>query len=180
MAYNIGDIVLTGVKSQGAVSSLIKFGALVGGYPAEARRFAHTAVIVERSGVICEAVSHGIRYDTIDRFPDGDTVVIPMGVDPHDQAQIQAFCASCVEGSWGYGFGTFAAAGFNCLAAGLRLGGHGIYFGVGHTRICSVLVAEALTRAGVVWDQDPSCIMPADVWMQFGHKARSLATYRKG
>lgn len=177
--YRIGDLVLTGIQSKHATSYLIKFGALVGGYPAEARRFAHSAVVVEDDGTICEAVGSGVRYANIDRFPEGDTVVIPMGVDDHDAEQIHRFCAAVVAGQWGYGFGAFAACGFNCLASGLRLGGHGVYFGVGHTRICSVLCAEALARAGVIWDVDPSAIMPADIWLQFGHKAHSLSTYRR-
>ncbi len=179
MPYSVGDIVLTGIKSQGAISYLIKFGALVAGYPKDARRFAHCAVITDENGMIAEARAEGIQPGHISRFPDGDTVIIPMGVDAHDAAQVKAFASQMILESWGYGFGTFAAAGFNCLAAGLRLGGHGIYFGVGHSRICSVFVAEALTRAGVYWDVDPSAIMPCDIWTQFGHKAQTLATYRK-
>lgn len=174
----VGDIVLTGLKSQGATSHLIKFGALLAGYDKTARGFSHCAVVVGNTGEICEATNEGIVFSNISRFPEGDTVLIPMDVSVWDAKQLQDFCKACI--GMEYGYGTFVAAGFNCLAAAFRLRGHGIYFGIGHTRICSVLVAEALARAGVIWDVDPSAIIPADIWNQFGHKSLPMASVYTG
>lgn len=168
MIVRVGDIGLTGIQSQGWVSKLIKLGAFVGRYPKDARRFSHAFLVTDDDGEIVEAVKRGVRPAHISKYKPDDFVVVPMGVDAHDAAQIVAFANSVVTAKWRYGFATFAACGFNCLFAHWRW--LPFSFSVSHTAICSGFVADALTRAGCIFDKPVEVTMPADLWVQFGSR----------
>jgi hypothetical protein len=164
-----GDVILTGIQAQGWISRLIKLGALVGRYPADARRFSHCALVVGDDGTICEAVERGVKYSHVTKYKPSDYVVIEMDVDEHDAEQIRAFTDSVVQAHNSYGIPSFVACGINCLLAHFKW--RPIYFGVAKTKICSSLVACALTRAGVIWDKPEEVVMPADIWMHYGPSA---------
>lgn len=161
-----GDVILTGVKAKGWVSRLIKFGAWVARYPAAARRFSHVALVIDADTIV-EAIGRGVVYSPIGKYRADDCVLIPMGVAEHDQAQIRAFASSVVAAHTAYGYPSFIACGFNCLLAHFKW--RPFTFAVAHTKICSALVADALTRAGVIWDKPLEVVMPADIWQQLGH-----------
>jgi hypothetical protein len=168
VTYTTGDFGVAGVNSQGWVSKLIKLGALVAGYPADARRFSHAFLIVSERGDIAEAVKRGVRPAHISKYDPNDIEIVRMNVDAHDQAQIQAFAKSVMDAKWRYGFLTFAACGFNCLFAPLKW--MPFSFSVSHTAICSGFVADALTRAGVIWSKPVEVMMPADLWVERGSR----------
>lgn len=168
--YRVGDIGLTGVLAQGWVSRLIKLGARVAGYPADARRFSHAFLVVSERGDIVEAVKRGVRPAHISKYDPNDIELLSMAVDPHDAQQIVKFATSVVAAHYSYGYWSFAACGLNCLLA--HFGRRPLIFGVAHTKICSAFVADALTRAGVDWDKPEEVVMPADIWQQFGDRAR--------
>jgi hypothetical protein len=164
-----GDVILTGVKAQGWVSRLIKFGAWVGRYPKAARRFSHAAIVrdVLNDGtvILCEAVKRGVVKDPFS-YKDGDYVHIPMRLPRGEQEKVALFCDSVVDANARYGYFTFVACGVNCIFAHLRW--VPVSFTVGSTKICSGLVADALAHAGWIWDKPVDVIMPADIWLELG------------
>jgi hypothetical protein len=174
MRMQVGDVILTGVKAQGWVSKLIKFGAWVGRYPVDARRFSHAAIVwdVKADGTVmlCEAIRQGVKIQPF-HYADGDYVHIPMGLASLDQMRVQKFCSSVVAANARYGFATFVACGINCILAHLK---HApVSFTVGATKICSGLVADALAHTGYIWGKPVDVIMPADIWIELGARAAS-------
>jgi hypothetical protein len=167
-----GDVILTGVKAQGWVSKLIKFGAWVGRYPAAARRFSHAAIVrdVRNDGtvILTEAIERGVVTRPFS-YKEGDYVHIPMDLPAAEQEKVALFCASVVDAHAKYGFATFVACGINCILAHLRRAP--IAFTIGNTKICSGLVADALAHAGYIWRKPVDVIMPADIWLELGEAA---------
>ena len=173
MKKRVGDVILTGIKAQGAISHLIKLGAYVGGYDKDARRFSHTAIVykVDADGTVwlCEAVERGVKIRRFSYAP-GDYVHIAMGMTADEQAKVQAFCDSVVAVNAEYGFATFVACGINCILAHVKWAP--ISFTVGNTKICSGLVADALRGAlNYIWAKPIDVVMPADIWLELGSLA---------
>jgi hypothetical protein len=161
---------LSGAKSQGFISHLIKFGALVGGYPPAARRFSHAWIVIDDHGNLVEAVKRGVRPGNISKYDPDDYVLIDVPMSDADAEQVRAFLANVVEHRWKYGFLTFAACGFSCLSGQIRWL-PSFSFAVAQTAICSGLVADALTRAGWIWPKAAAVMMPADLWMALDSRA---------
>jgi hypothetical protein len=157
----IGDFVLTGIKSQGIVSLAIKLGALLRGFPKEYRRFSHSALIVGEDGAIVEAVSSGVKRNNLSKYEPADYVLVRTKVDHHDAVQVLAFADAVVQAREKYGFLTFVGLAIYCLT-GTRL-----CIQTAGTAICSGFVCDALTRAGFIWPRPPYVMMPADLARYF-------------
>jgi hypothetical protein len=167
MLHN-GDILLTGKKSQHLTSYAIKLGEkLRFGFKSPYTKFSHAAIVVDaRNGVVCEALSGGVkRSNIVDRFPDGDFTIINTGVTNLDWGQINAFLANVLSAKWKYGFTTFAGLAIYCLT------GSKLCIQSAGTAICSGLVCDALTRAGYIWERPPYAMTPADIAAHFDIKA---------
>ena len=166
----VGDHILTGIKAKGFISRLIKFGAWVGRYVKDARRFSHSAIVykvlLDGTVWLCEAVKGGVEFRKF-HYAEGDYVVIPMYMGPEEQLICQEFCERQVKAGTKYGFLTFAACGINCILAHLHW--LPISFSVARTQICSGLTAEMLIRSvGYYFEKDDDVIMPADIWVEMG------------
>jgi hypothetical protein len=74
-----------------------------------------------------------------------------------DRGQIRRFAGAVVEARYEYSYETLLAIALQ-LSTGSRLG-----FARSSTAICSGFVAEALTRAGYIFERPPSFTMPADL-----------------
>ena len=159
-AITAGDVILTGKKSQGAVSVAIKIGEALRGHRKEAR-FSHCLLALDSDGTLIEAAAKGVRVTSVGALHEGDWEHIPVGVAEHDMRQIRVFCDAVLEARWKYGFATFAGLALYCLTGGQ------LCVQKAGTAICSGLVAEALTRAGVVWERPPYACMPADIYEHF-------------
>lgn len=157
---------LTGVKSQGFVSRLIKLGAWVGRYPRSARAFSHTFLMLDENGTIVEAVKRGVRTSHLSKYQPGDYELVRLELDDRDAAQVRAFIDDVLAHRWRYGFLTFAACGLNCLTGQIRWL-PSLSFAVAQTAICSGLVCDALTRAGYIWPKPAAVMMPADLAVFF-------------
>jgi hypothetical protein len=161
----IGDFVLTGIKSQGIVSLAIKLGSLLRGFPKEYRQFSHSALVVSTDGTIVEAVKSGVKRHNLSKYEADDYVLVRSKVDDHDAPQVLAFADSVVEARTGYGFVTFAGLALYCLT------GSKLCIQSAGTAICSGFVSDALTRAGFIWPRPPYAMMPADLARYFHDNA---------
>lgn len=157
-----GDFLLTGVKGQGLVSLAIKLGSWMRGYDKLHRRFSHSALILNDRGDVAEALSKGVVVNHISRFHDDDYVVVHTGIHTFDTSQVLQFVRSVVDARTKYGFVTFFGLAIYCLTGGQ------LCIQQAGTAICSGLVADALTRAGFIWERPPYAMMPADLAKHFG------------
>lgn len=160
-AFQVGDVVLTGAKSQGIVSLAIKLGQRLRGYTPAERRFSHAALIIGTDGTIAEAEAKGVVKSHISKYQDGDYVVIRTQVDAHDRKQILTYVDAVLRERTRYGFVTFAGLALYCLFGGQ------LCIQQAGTAICSGLVCDALTRAGHVWPRPPYSMMPAGIARHF-------------
>ena len=157
----IGDFVLTGIKSQGIVSLAIKLGALLRGYPKDARRYSHSALVVGTDGAIVEAVKTGVKRNNLSKYEPADYILVRTKVDQHDADQVVAFADAVVEAKESYGFLTFAGLALFCLT------GSKLCIQRAGTSICSGFVSDALTRSRFIWPRPPYAMMPADLAVYF-------------
>src|SRR3712207_136234 len=72
----VGDFLLTGLKSQGIVSWAIKTGSWLRRYEKPYRRFSHTALVVAADGTLAEAVSTGVKRTPIADYAPDDYVLV--------------------------------------------------------------------------------------------------------
>jgi hypothetical protein len=159
--YTVGDVILCGAKAQGLVSRAIKLGSWLRGYPKAARAFSHTALIIDTDGTIAEAASKGVRRAHVSKYHADDIRHVHTHVDEHDQAQVLAFAEAVMAARTGYGFVTFAGLALYCLTGG------SLCVQKAGTAICSGFVADALTRAGEIFERPPYACMPADLAVHF-------------
>lgn len=156
-----GDFILTGVKAQGIVSRAIKLGTKLRRYPDYAQRFSHTALVVSVNGDLIEAQAKGVKRTHLSRFKDDDYVIVRTNCNQQDMNQILKFADSVVNAKTSYGFWTFAGLALYCLTGGQ------LCVQKAGTAICSGLVADALTRAGFIFERPPYANMPADLAVKF-------------
>jgi hypothetical protein len=152
-----GDFVLT--HGHGIISGLIRFGQAIHfrGERSHYAHWTHCALIVGTNGEIVEARAGGVHDANLNvEYAEKDRVIVRMdGSDQRDRDQAVAFAASCVGDR--YGFLTIIGIAIWILCGG------GLVIGLARTEICSVLVAEALTRYGVIWPRNPAMLMPAEI-----------------
>ena len=158
----VGDILLTGVRSQGIYSVAIKFGSWLRRYEPPHRRFSHAVLVISEDGAIAEALSRGVVRGHLSRYEPANYVLVRVGVEPHDQAQILDFADSVLEARTRYGFMTIVGLALFCVT------GAQLCIQQAGTAICSGFVSDALTRAGHVWPRPPFAMMPADLARYFG------------
>ena len=155
--YEIGDFILT--YNKGLVPNLIRFGQRLKYKSSDTAKWNHAAIIVSQDGDIIEAMSRGIRRSHISAY--GEKVIVDSAASPADRAQMVQFANYCADTREKYGFVTFISIAVTLLSR-LRM-----QVSTKHTHICSGLVADALTRSGVIWDQSPDFVMPADLAKKF-------------
>lgn len=119
------------------------------------------AILVTGPSTIVEALGHGVTENPLSKYQGTEFVLIPTNVTPTDRSQILAFSNSVLEKREKYGYVEILSLGLTLLIP------LPIQFGSPDTMICSGFVASALTRAGLIWDQTPEYMMPADIAEHF-------------
>ncbi len=116
----------------------------------------HAALVLDTTGRIAEALGGGVVERHLSKYTD-DYLVVKFWAEPLDREQIVAFARSVMAARWRYGYATIASLAL--VVTGSRLA-----FERPGTAICSGFVAEALTRAGVIFPERPYRMMPADLY----------------
>lgn len=160
-APQIGDILLTGVRSQGLFSWAIKVGSWLRRYDPPYRRFSHAVLVISEDGSIAEALFSGVKEGNLSKYDKANYVLVRVQVQPHDQAQVLEFAKSVLVARTRYGFMTIFGLAIFCLT------GAQLCIQQAGTAICSGFVSDALTRAGHVWPRPPFAMMPADLAQYF-------------
>jgi len=157
----VGDVLLTGVRSQGVFSWAIKIGSWLRRYDAPYRRFSHAVLVISDDGSIAEALSRGVVRGHLSKYEAANYVLVRVNVEPHDQRQVLEFAESVLAARTRYGFATIFGLALFCLS------GAQLCIQQAGTAICSGFVSDALTRAGHVWPRPPFAMMPADLAQYF-------------
>ena len=155
-----GDVVL--VRDSGLVARSIAFGAErhYGRYSPHIK-WTHVAIVYDATAQgavrIAEATSRdGVHRALLAKYRSRDTKIVHMGVAEHDWDQVKRFLDSTF-GREGYGWVTYLGL-FLYDLMGTRL-----CLQLAGTTICSGLVCDALTRAGIIWPRPPYACTPADI-----------------
>ncbi len=153
----VGDFVLT--SGPYLSSKLIRFGQRVSlwGTPPEYAHWNHVALVIDPSGNLYEALGKGIEKTNISRYKDFDYRVARIQASDEDRRQILDFANSAFRARTRYGYLTILSIVLTLLT------GSRLILGWAGTAICSGFVAEALCRAGYIFDKPPSHMMPADL-----------------
>ncbi len=159
---NPGDILLT--RRKGWTSKLIQFGQAWRSVPEEEAysHWTHAALIFTDNGFIAEALEWGVEYEHISKYRDHDYAVVHFDFSQEDRNQIITYATSVLNAREnGYGYITILAIALTMLT------GWSLVFGTVGSAICSGFVAEALTRAGVIFPKPPAYCTPFDLAQLF-------------
>jgi len=159
--YEPGDFILT--HRNRPIAALITFG--------QARRFrgpdapfahwSHTALIVDREGMIVEAESMGVVKSPISKYKATEYHLVRLG--PEFGAEGRKRTVDYASSQVGVAFGYLALAGLSIyLLTGLP-----VRLMRRNHQICSELVVRALQAGGLLTDADPALTLPADLAKRF-------------
>jgi len=156
--FEPGDFILT--KSSGILGKLIRTGQLIR-FKGKYAKWTHAALIVSKDGSLIEASGRGVVHSHISAYKKKDYHLIRLGemADQRDRQKMVNFAEWCLR--YDYGHLTIISISL-CLITGWKF-----LFGMDNRIICSALVARALERTRVIFDKNPSFIMPADLAKYF-------------
>jgi uncharacterized protein YycO len=157
-----GDFLLT--HSSGVFGQLIRLGQRLQYFGADKvfAHWSHAAIFVDDQGNIIEALGGGVQKRNIEVYRDTEYVVVhlPAATSRDDRAQAVLFAEHSLNES--YGWLTIISIGLTLLT-----GSH-FSFGLDGQQICSALVARAIERIGVIFEEsEPWHLMPADLAKHF-------------
>lgn len=122
-------------------------------------RWNHAAILVDTHGAIIEADGKGVCLENLSKYQPTEYYLVHIDASQEDRAEEVSFARSCLGKP--YGKVTICSI-FLSLITGTTLA-----FGLDGTEICSGLVAQSLVRTNVIFDKDPTHIMPADLAKYF-------------
>jgi hypothetical protein len=156
--FEPGDFILT--KRRGILSKLIRTGQLIR-FKGKYAKWTHAALIVGKEGGLIEACGRGVIRSHISQYKKNDYHLIRLDemADESDRQKMVNFAEWCLR--YDYGHLTIISISL-CLITGWKF-----LFGMDNRIICSALVARALERTRVIFDKNPSFIMPADLAKYF-------------
>ncbi len=156
--FEPGDFILT--KSSGFLSSLIRTGQLIR-FKGKYAKWTHAALIISKDGDLIEASGKGVVRSHLSQYKKNEYHLIRLGemADEKDRHKMVNFAEWCLR--YEYGHLTIVSISL-CLITGWKF-----IFGMDKRIICSALVARALERTRVIFDKNPSFIMPADLAKYF-------------
>jgi uncharacterized protein YycO len=160
--YEPGDFILT--HRNRPIATLISF--------AQARRYrgpdapfahwSHTALIVDRDGVLVEAEALGVVKTPIAKYQATEYHLVRLGAEFAADGRQRAI--DYANAQVGVAFGYLALAGLSIyLLTGLP-----VKLMRRNHQICSELVVRALQAGGLLTDADPALTLPADLAKRFG------------
>lgn len=155
--YDPGDFILTHGKT--IISQLIRFGQRVR-FRGQRRKYAwwnHAAMIVSADGDLVEALGAGVERTNLFKYKGTEYHLVRLNLlaTPHDRKQVVRFAEWCRGEE--YGYVTVVSIALSLLT------GAKFSFGFDGQQICSGLVARALERTDIIFDQSPSHVMPANL-----------------
>ena len=156
--FEPGDFILT--KSKGLVGWLIRTGQLIR-FKGKHAKWTHAALIVNKEGELIEALGKGVVRSHLSQYKKNEYHLIRLGemADDKDRQKMVNFAEWCLR--YDYGHLTIISISL-CLITGWKF-----LFGMDNRIICSALVARALERTKLIFDKNPSFIMPADLARYF-------------
>jgi len=156
--YEPGDFILT--KSSGILANLIRTGQLIR-FKGKHAKWTHAALVVSKEGDLIEACGRGVVRSHLSDYKKNDYHLIRLGdmADEKDRQKMINFAEWCLR--YEYGHLTIISISL-CLITGWKF-----LFGMDNRIICSALVARALERTRLIFDKNPSFIMPADLAKYF-------------
>jgi len=120
----------------------------------------HTALVVTDDGRLIEALGPGVRESTLADYDATQYTIVRIEASDEDRAEMVAFARHWIASK--YDWATIASISISLLT-GARFS-----FGFAGQLICSGLVARALERTTVIFEQEPSHVMPAELAKMFG------------
>ena len=157
--YVPGDFIL--VSTQGILAKCIRFGQFLR-YHGKMRPFAHwnhAALIIDEDGTLIEAVGRGVITGHISEYQGVEYYYVSTKLNKQSRDQIVAAGRSFLKDK--YAFLTIASIALE-LVTGIKL-----QFTNGNTMICSAVVAQSLWAGGVIFNENPYQMMPADLAAAF-------------
>jgi len=159
-----GDVVLVDGLGQGWVSASIALGATLRlGRANPYARWTHIALVYDVHHQNAESISivearagSGVHKAFLSKY-ERHYAVVHTHVAPHDWEQVEKFLDEVLRARERYDFVAYAGL-FLYAVTGTRL-----CIQRAGTATCSGLVADALTRAGVVWSRPPYAMTPAGI-----------------
>jgi uncharacterized protein YycO len=150
-----GDFIL--VSTKGVLAKCIRTGQFLR-YHGKMRAYSHwnhAAMIVDTDGTIVEAAGRGVRYANISEYKETEYYLVSTKLNKQSRDQAVAAAKSFIKDKYGW---------FTILSIMLQLiTGIEFQFSFGNSIICSGVVGMALWAAGVIFDQNPYQMMPADL-----------------
>lgn len=128
--------------------------------PAEHAFWNHAGMVVDDDGYIIESLEWGPEIEHISKYRDVTRALIQPEYHAHDRRQILDFLDSVRNAEWRYGYLQIGSVLFSLLT------GSKLAFSHTGSYICSALVADALTRAGVTWGKPSAFVTPGDIALQ--------------
>jgi hypothetical protein len=119
----------------------------------------HTALIVSAEGALIEALGPGVRRSRLADYEGTQYTIVHIDASDEDRAEMVAFAEHWVGAD--YGWATIVSITLSLLT------GAKLSFGFAGQLICSGLVARALERTRVIFEQEPSHVMPAELAKMF-------------
>ena len=120
----------------------------------------HSALIVSADGALIEALGPGVRRSSLKAYVDTQYTVVHIDASDEDRREVVAFAEHWIGAS--YDWATIVSITLSLLT------GAKFSFGFAGQLICSGLVARALERTTLVFDEEPSHVMPAELAKMFG------------
>jgi uncharacterized protein YycO len=113
----------------------------------------HTALIVSDEGALVEALGAGVRRSTLAAYDQTQYTVVRIDASDEDRHEMVAFAEHWIGAK--YDWATIVSIALSLLT------GAKFSFGFAGQLICSGLVARALERTTVIFEEEPSHVMPA-------------------
>jgi uncharacterized protein YycO len=161
--FEPGDFILT--HRRHLVSRLIRVAQKIRGRERRYSYWSHAAVIVDADGSLVEAESRGVIRRNLSEYTDREYHLVRLGdsADDRDRRQVAAFAESLVGQPFGF---------LDMFSVGLSLlTGAKVNVSYESHLMCSALVARALERTSVIFADEPSHMLPADLARHYGVEA---------
>jgi hypothetical protein len=166
--YVPGDFIL--VSTNGILAKLIRLGQFIR-YHGKMRPFArwnHTAMIINDSGDIIEAIGRGVVINNISDYNDVEYYYVTSKLNKQSRDQAVAAANSFLKDK--YSWVTIFSIAIELLT-GIK-----IQLTQSNTMICSALVGQSLWAGGIIFDSNPYQMMPADLACAFDIKIEKSLT----
>jgi len=120
----------------------------------------HTALIVSEDGALIEALGAGVRRSTLAAYEPTQYTIVRIEASDADRREMAAFAEHWIGAE--YDWATLVSIALSLLT------GAELSFGFAGQLICSGLVARAPERTTVIFEEEPSHVMPAGLAKLFG------------